>query len=161
MAEREQDREDLLAEAKALTQRISLLVPGDDEATVVGFRRDDSASFYFGTSRAYQFTSAGQLRRAFVGGLLFKAEGGKVVALRRERKTSVVELVSRELDVDAERDFLEEMRSRLDKLKDALASGNPAVIGQVPKDADVMGRARDWLERFAAAVTIARSPRAC
>lgn len=161
MAKQEQDREDLLAEAKALSQRIGLQLSDDEEPLVVGFRRDGSASFYFGAGRAYQFTSAGQLRRAFVDDFLFKAEGGKLVAMRRERKTNVVELVSRELDAEAQHGFLQEMLAHLDKLKHAVASGRFSVTGQVPAEADVMGRVRDWLERFADGITVARSPRAC
>jgi hypothetical protein len=160
MAEREQHREDLLAEATALAQRISLQLPGDREATIIGFRRDESASFYFGAVRAYHFTSTGELRRAFVGERLYKAQRGNLVAMRRRRKANVVELVSRALGTDEERRFVDETRSHLDRLKQALASGSLAVVGQVPKQADVLGRVRDWLARFGGSVTIAQSPRA-
>jgi hypothetical protein len=160
MAKQEQHREDFLAAAKALAQRVSLQLPGDDEPVIVGFRRDASASFYFDAARAYQFTSTGQLRRAFVGELLFKAERGKIVAMRRERKTNVVELVTRPLDVEAQRDFLDELRDHLDKLNRALASGRFALIGQVPADVDVVGRVRAWLEQRWGRIAIAQSPRA-
>jgi hypothetical protein len=160
MAKREHDREDLLAEAKALSQRVSLQMPGEDEPTVVGFRRDASASFYFGAGRAYQFNSAGQLRRAFVGELLFKAEDGRIVSMRRQRRTDVVELVSRPLDVESERTFVEEMHAHLDRLERALTDGHFTVLGQVPAEVDVTRRVRDWLERFARQIAVAESPRA-
>jgi hypothetical protein len=161
MARQEQDREDLLAEATALTQRASLRIPGESEPTTVGFRRDASASFYFGASRAYQFTSAGQLRRAFVGELLYKAQRGKLVVMRRERKAGVVELVSHDLDGDAERSFLEETRSHLDKLRSVLNESHFELLGQVPADVDVVARVRAWLETFGGRIAIAQTPRAC
>jgi hypothetical protein len=160
MAKHERDREDLLAEATALGQRISLQIPGEREPAIVGFRRDGSASFYFDPSRAYHFTSAGQLRRAFVGELLFKAQRGHVVAMRRERKANVVALVSTRLDAVAQGRFLDEMQAHLDKLRGAIVGGCATIVGQVPHDADVAGRVRDWLQRFAGSITVAQTPRA-
>ena len=83
MARDEHDREDLLAEARALVERVSLQIAGLEQPVFIGFRRDDSASFYLGADRVYQFTSEGQLRRAFVGESPFKAEDGRSVELLR------------------------------------------------------------------------------
>src|SRR5688572_26999220 len=69
MSRRESDREDLLREATALVERVELLVPGEGEPVVAGFRRDGSLSVFFGPEAVYQFNSAGELRRAFAGGL--------------------------------------------------------------------------------------------
>jgi hypothetical protein len=41
-----------------------------------------------------------------------------------------------------------------------LTAGRVSLVGQVPETSDVVGRVRDWLVRFAAKITIARSPRA-
>jgi len=160
MARQEHDREDLLAEAKALVERVSLRIAGHDDEIVVGFRRDSSASFYFGGQRVYQFTSQGQLRRAFVDGLLFKAERGQLVSLRRQRTERAVELARHVLDEPRARLFLGEMRRHVELLRDALANNSFSALGQVPAGADVVGRVRRWLDEFAAAARIARSPRA-
>ncbi len=160
MARQESDREDLLAEAKALVERAGLRIAGRDDDVVVGFRRDSSASFYFGADRVYHFNSQAQLRRAFVDGLLFKADKGQLVSLRRERHERVVELVRRVLDPAATQSFLADVRRHLEALGDALAAGSFNVVGQIPEQADIVGRVRRWLHALAAGLEIARSPRA-
>ena len=87
MARRESDREDLLREATALVERAELTIEGFDEPIVVGFRRDGSASFFFGADPVYQFNTAFELRRAFVVGLLYKAEECFGVWRHRLRRT--------------------------------------------------------------------------
>lgn len=160
MARHEHDREDLLTEAKALVERMSLRIAGRDDV-LVGFRRDSSASFYFGADRVYQFTSHGQLRRAFVGELLFKAERGQLVSLRRERTELAVQLVRDILSEAAAQSFLDAMRQHLEALRHALTTGRLSVVGKVPEDADVLGRVRAWLDAHTDRMEIARSPRAC
>ena len=159
MARREQDREDLLAQAKALVERVSLRIEGEREETVVGFRRDGSASMFFGATRVYQFTSQGQLRRAYVDDLLYKAEGGRLVALRRQRTDQAVELVRHDLEEDATQDFMEAMRRHLDRLRRALTADRFSLVGQVPETSNVVGRVREWLEEFGGEISIASSPR--
>jgi hypothetical protein len=160
MARREQDREDLLAEATALRERVSLLAPGDAEPTVVGFRRDGGASFYFGAARVYQFTAAGALRRAFVGELLYKASEGRLHSLRRQRTDAAVHLVSHALDEAEATALLADMHNSLAALKKALATGRARTLGQVPPEVDVAARVLTWLTHHAGPIPIARSPRA-
>jgi len=158
MARDEQDREDLLAEATALVERASLRLPGHVAETVVGFRRDGSLAIYLSPDQVYQFHSTGQLRRAFVGELLYKAQGGELVSLRRERTQDAVHLVSRPL-ADAERSkFLVEMQSAIDRLRQSLNSENYQLLGQVPASAPVLARVYDWLDTHAERITIARNP---
>ena len=159
MARQEQNREDLLAEAKALVERVSLRIDGTDEETVVGFRRDGSASLFFGATRVYQFTSQGQLRRAYVDDLLYKAESGRLVALRRQRTDQAVELVRHDLRDDEAEAFINEMRRHLDKLQRALTADRFSLVGQVPETSNVVDRVRAWLEEFGGEISIARSPR--
>ncbi len=159
MARDEQDREDLLAEATALVERASLRLPEQAEEIVVGFRRDGSLALYLAADRVYQFTSSGQLRRAFVGGLLFKAQHGKLISLRRERSEEAVRLISRPLD-DAELGtFLAEMHAAIDVLRQALVLQTYELLGQVPISARVLSRVCEWLETHADRIPIARSPR--
>ena len=93
MARDESSREDLLREATALVERIELRITAPisaahdrDDHVVVGFRANGAASFFFGDDPVYQFNSAGQLRRAYCGGLLFKATHGRLVSLQRVRQ---------------------------------------------------------------------------
>src|SRR5262245_23531542 len=106
MARQESAREDILREATALVERVELQVPNAPEHVVVGFRRNGAASVFFGADPVYQFNEAGELRRAYVGGELYKAERGGLVALCRERGEREVALVRRELANDEMRAVL-------------------------------------------------------
>jgi hypothetical protein len=158
MSRRESDREDLLREATALVERAELAVTGLDEPVVAGFRRDGSASFFFGGDPVYQFNTAGELRRAFVGGLLLKAERGRLIALRRERSAGEVALVRSELSDEELASLQGGLRKRLDSLHAGLAGGSFAARGQVPAGAAVPARIIRWLEALPAEIRIARVP---
>lgn len=159
MAREEHDREDLLAEATALTERVELRVDGFAAPVVIGFRSQGAASFYFGADPAFHFNSGGRLRRAFVRNLLYKAERGRLVSLDRRRMASQVQLVRHELD-DAESErFLDEARQRLIALREKLNRGEFQRVGQHPQARDVVGRAEEWLARHAQRVQTADSAR--
>ena len=158
MSRRESDREDVLREATALVERAELSVAGFDDPVIVGFRRDGSASFFFGADPVYQFNTAGELRRAFVGGLLLKAERGRLIALRRERSAAEVALVRSELSAEESASLIGALRKRLASLQAALAGGSFATTGQVPADADVPARIARWLAALPAEIRIARVP---
>src|SRR5262245_36492541 len=145
MAQRESDREDLLREATALVERTEIRIQGQAEPIVVGFRRDDSASFFFGADPVYQFNSAGEFRRGYVGGLLYKAERGRLVCLERQRSETEVALLRHELPPDQADLLLTTARCHLIQLYDALTGGAFTLIGEVPPNADVARRALQWL----------------
>jgi hypothetical protein len=146
MARHESQREDLLREATALVERVELRLPDQPEAIVAGFRRDGSASFFFGVSPVYQFNSRRELRRGFLSGLLYKAERGRLVEMRRERTAGAVELHSRPLTADENAEFLLTAKNELIHLRETLAARQGKVIGQVPADRDVAGRVLAWLQ---------------
>jgi hypothetical protein len=159
MTRHEQDREDLMREATALVERVELRLPREDETVVVGFRRDGSLSVYFGADPVYQFNAAGELRRAYVGGLLYKAERGRLVELTRVREPARVVLLRRELDDERQRMFLTAMSARLAACAEALRTGPYAVAAHEPGGRDILPRVRAWLEERSEAV-VARTPRA-
>ena len=159
MARQESDREDLLREATALVERAELQIPGESEPVTAGFRRDGSLSVFFGGDPVYQFNAAGELRRAFADGLLYKAERGRLVALRRERSEREVALVRRELSDDETATFLIASRKRLNHILAALQTHNFRLMGQVPTDGDVPARVSEWLAALPAELSVARSPR--
>ena len=158
MARSESDGEDLMREATALVERAELRLAGAAEPIVIGFRRDGAASFFFGAEPVYQFNSAGELRRAFVGGLLYKAVKGRLVAMRRERTEAETLLVSRELPESETAAFLAAASQRLSGLQEALVRGEYEVTDQAPAEADAIRRIRQWLKSRPAAISIARAP---
>jgi hypothetical protein len=138
MARQQSDREDLLREATALRQRAELALPGSDEPLTFGFRQDGALSLFFGADPVYQFNAAGQLRRIYAGGLLYKAELGRLVRLTRERTESEVALVRHELSDAETAVLLADLARRIDDLRQTLAVGSYQVLGQVPADADLV-----------------------
>jgi hypothetical protein len=158
MARSASDREDLLREATALVERVELFVAGWDEPVVVGFRRDGAASVYFGSAPVYQFNTAGELRRAFIDGLLYKAERGRLVALSRERNEREVALVRSELTAEQTVAILAALHSHLSRLREALLQQAFTVSGQVPAESGVVSRTREWLETLPGAFAIACAP---
>jgi hypothetical protein len=160
MARERQDREELLAEATALVERAELMVEGESQPVIAGFRRDGCLSLFFGPERVYQFNTRHALRRAYVAEKLYKAEKGRLVALDRRREAGAVYLVRHELDQAESERFLDDMIRRLNSLLHALAGQRFTVAGQVPVNAAVAERVRDWLAEHANNIRIAISPHA-
>ena len=158
MPRQESDRENLLREATALVDRAELRIPGEPEPVTVGFRRDGSLSIYFGADPVYQFNAAGQLRRAFVAGLLYKAEQGRLVSLRRERTAAEVALQRTELDSKLTAEFLQTMRKRLSQLQAALDGGDFQLLGEVSASGDTLSRVRARLAELPAHEPLAQTP---
>ncbi len=146
MARDAHDRENLLAEATALVERVSLRLDDSDEEILIGFRRDGGASFYLGADCVYQTNSAGQLRRAYVDERMVKAENGRLVLLTREHTADAVALVRHVFDDVEQNAFLEAAANHLIALRDALAGRSCRIVGQVPADVDVVDRVRRRLE---------------
>ncbi|MEE2705970.1 MAG: hypothetical protein VX988_02910 [Planctomycetota bacterium] len=159
MARNQHDREDLLGEATALVERVELTTAGRSESIVLGFRRDQSASFFFGGDPVYQFNSTGELRRAFRDNLLYKAEAGYLVSLKRHRSGNATHLLRRTLSEQEQSQFLTEMRRQLLGLLQAVQTEQVEIVGQVPDGADVIGRVARILPDVAHA-TVAENPHA-
>lgn len=156
----EVDREDLLAEATALVERIELTIEGRAEPVVVGFRREGGVSVYFGADPAYHFNAAGELRRAFCDGLLYKADGGRLASLNRQRTEEQVMLVRRDLDDEQQYRFVGRVARELLCLRDAIEAGRFAVRGEVSASGDVLASVRQWLADFTVPPRVARRPNA-
>ncbi|HEY4307811.1 MAG TPA: hypothetical protein VGN12_00040 [Pirellulales bacterium] len=159
MAKYEQSREDLLAEATALVERVELALPAESANVVIGFRKTGAASLYFGEDPAYHFNSAGQLRRAYLDGQLLKAEREQLITMARQRDAAEVQLRSRALTAAESSDVLGALLRRVKALERNLADGHFQIVGQVPSDVDIIGRARRFLADLAAGISIAASPR--
>ena len=158
MAHNESDREDLLREATALIERAELKTPDHADPIVIGFRRDGSASFYFGADPVYQCNSAGELRRAYIDGLLYKAERGQLVTLTRERSETETALIRHELTNDQTTALLITLGANLAQLRSAIEGGTYELIGEVPPERNVIAHIKDWLTTFSSPPGIANRP---
>jgi hypothetical protein len=154
------DREDLLAEATALVERVELELPDAAEPVFAGFRPSGAASIYFGPDPVYHFNSRNELRRAYVAGLLYKAVASRLASLERRPSAGAVLLVRRDLDLQEQCQFLDAAMEQIDRLREALRQGACRVVGQHPADADVPGRVRRWLGELQAPLRVASSPHA-
>ena len=80
MARRECDREDLFAEVTALSPRVEFRIGG--ESVVAGVKRSGNLLIYFRPDFMVGFDVENAVRRAFVDGLLYRAERGRRAAPR-------------------------------------------------------------------------------
>jgi hypothetical protein len=159
MAREEHEREDLLAEARALVERIEIEL-ADGRHLVIGFRRDGCASLFLNGDPAYHFNTHHELRRAFVEGRLLKAQRRALIALTRHRTADEVQLVRHDLSAEETNRFLADMTARVRDVRAALVASHYKIIGQVPDDVDVLARARAWLEQLPEPISIAARPNA-
>lgn len=138
MARQAEDREDLFAEASALTRRIELGLPHEQEVVVAGCRSTGAWSIYFGGDPCYHFDPEGRLRRAFVDGLLYRTQGDTLARLTRVHTGDSVELRRSDLD-DHDRDaFLQSMNLRLHQLRQAIENSAFTIHRQHPERDDIL-----------------------
>jgi hypothetical protein len=154
-------REDLLCDARGLVPRV--LIRAEFEGVPVevlfGFR-GDALSIYFGDDPAFHFNSRGDLRRAFVGDRIIKAERGQLVSLTPKRSSDQTALMAMVMSSAAVSALLNDLRQRLSTLAGLLATNEATVLGCQPEDADPLPRIRSWLAAHSQPA-IARSPRVC
>lgn len=160
MARHEAEREDLLAEARALVDRAEYQVSGLAHPLVGGFRANGALSLFFGEDPALHWNSQGELRRAYSGGLLYKAEQGRLVALRRERTDQETALVRHKLTDEEQRQFLATQKTRLLELRTQFDAGNVQPLREERTTAgELAERIRAMLHLVADQLPIARDAR--
>jgi hypothetical protein len=147
MARHEGEREDILGEATALRPRAEFRVPGFDQSVVAGFRDAGGCSVFFGQDPCYHFDPKGRLRRAFVGGRLYRTQRVTLAELTRVRTPAATELRRRDLDPSELAQFLGRTRGELTDLLTALQTGSVEVLRQIPADADRTRELIEWLSR--------------
>ncbi len=159
MAREEHDREDLMAEARSLAARAEVAVPSQTTPIVLGHRANGGWSFYFSPDDVYHFNSQGQLRRAYLQGLLVKAENGHLVSLERRRAKQEVQLLRRELPPAEQAALLANLASWFDSLREAVSQSKLAVLRSEPPGAHLVPQLAAWLAQRSE-LTIANSPHA-
>lgn len=158
MARQESDREDLFAEAVALTRRIEcrLATTTGELLVMAGFRPTGMFSIYLGPDTVYQFDVDGRLRRAYRTGFLFRTQGTTLARLRRERTATETELLRTDLTDEELHEFQRTMVQELDAIAGQLAAvgaenlrqfppGDATVQRDVIHQLTVVGRQTPWL----------------
>lgn len=155
MARNEKHREDLIAEATALVDRIELQMPetSEKESQIIfaGFRSNGFLSIYFGQDLHYQFDLDGRLRRAFVDPDLYRASYGKLSRLERRRSDDQTVLVRTDLDDQQSLEFINSCHQRLHALRTQLTSDDANVLKSVvakkqTTTADLLNRLAECLQ---------------
>jgi len=158
MARHEADREDLIREAVALSERLELRCGPTAEIVTIGFRRTGGCSIFVEQDPVYQFDVQGRLRRAFVQGLLYRSQHSTLAQLRRQRTPHATQLLRHDLGPEELQEFRRTMHATLQTLLLALQTGSVTVLRAVPEDAtdailqrirqtlqQILGQSADWL----------------
>ena len=151
MARQESDREDLWAEAVALSSRLEFLIPGHSTPCLAGFRDNGWVSFYFGQDVMLQFTADAGLRRAFREGFLFRSRGEQLSRLRRRRTEHQTELLRSELSPSELRDFQAWVFALLTDLASAIATGQIQVRREMNAGPPLLPRIQQSLQQILSA----------
>jgi hypothetical protein len=131
MARHEADREDLWAEAVAMTSRVELSVEGQSAPVLVGYRGNGWCSIYFGQDEMWQFTTDGELRRGFRHGDLFRSQGTTLARLQRRRSPEETTLLRHDLTPAELAEFQQETHDRMRQLQEAISSGRVVVRREI------------------------------
>ncbi|MFN9976174.1 MAG: hypothetical protein ACK58T_40380, partial [Phycisphaerae bacterium] len=93
----EADREDLIREAVALTERAELQAVSFSEIITVGYRTTGAFSVFVGQDPVYQFDPDYRLRRAYVNGFLFRSHETTLARMIRQRTEEQTLLIRSDL----------------------------------------------------------------
>ena len=144
----ESDREDLLAEAVNLRERIELQVPDSEDAVTIGCNDLGHWSFYFGAEPMYRFDADGRLRRAVANGKLYRTQGATLAELTRVRLEQETQLQRRDLSPSEVETFLAEVRSHLQQLHQEYTAGRCETLRQAGENSDFTARLAAMLNRL-------------
>lgn len=133
MARHESDREDLIREAVALTTRAEILFDGYEEPVTIGFRSNNAMSIFVGQDPVYQFDPQGALRRAYVGGFLFRSQHEALARMHRVRTETETILSRIDLTSEELQKFQTAMRSCVQSLLSAVQEERFQVLRSVPE----------------------------
>ncbi|QEG42694.1 hypothetical protein [Roseimaritima ulvae] len=147
MARSPHRREDLLAEATAMTERGELSWEGDPELCVIGFRPTGAASIYFGEQPVLHFDPQGRLRRMFHEDQQILAIDGHLQWRKRAGEGARMEGVLEPLPESMEAALLRAVSERVAKLLAAIESG-AVRWGRATVPAEQLSRSvAEWADR--------------
>lgn len=144
----EADREDMLAEAVNLPERIEVELSGIDSPVTIGRNRLGFWSFYFGPEPVYRFDAEMQLRRAVHSGKLYRTQGTTLAELTRVRLEHETQLQRRDLSGPEAEELLSKFRADLVTVQ----SGLPTVriVREVGISPEFLSDLREFLTRLTA-----------
>lgn len=123
-----------MREAVAFDQRIEFSLVDEPEAVTVGLRDNGLISIYFGSDPVFHFDDNDRLRRAFLGGDLYRTQGKTLARLTRRRSAAATELLRYDLTGDELLEFLGAMNARLKRFRDAVAQRKATVVRRICDD---------------------------
>ena len=137
----EHGQEDVMKEAVSLIKRIECRYASRIEPVVLGFNQQGWLFVYFSSDPMYRFDKQGQLRRAFVDGILFRTTGKTLAMMERHSSRNQTEprqqsdsyLLRRDLAPDELEAFRRRLRSELEDLCVGLDQGE--IVRQYPVEA--------------------------
>jgi hypothetical protein len=127
MARQEADRDDLWGDLVAMTSKVELCVEGYPAPLLIGYRDNGWCSIYFGQDVMLQFTTDGELRRAYRQGELFRTHGTSLARLRRHRTPEQTTLLRRDLTPAELADFRQEVHGLIQQLLTEITSGRAVI----------------------------------
>ncbi|QDS97908.1 hypothetical protein [Adhaeretor mobilis] len=148
MARETHKREDLLRDAVALVPRVKLGLSNSPEVPIFAGFRGEALSLYFDEDPAFHFNREKQLRRAYSGGQLYDVAAGKLRKVERRNVAGAMKLSRTELSAGEQVRFLEELSERLASLREAIASNQFKLLGEVPKGSDGLSKLTGWFAEF-------------
>lgn len=162
MARESHDRENLLRDATAYRTRIQIQPDSSHlyREVFIGFHSNGALSVYLDQDPVYHFNRSHELRRAFVDGVLVKAENGQLVGMHRQREERESLLVRHPFTDDEASEFCSAAVARLNEVQAMLVGKNFTIEGIVSDDSDdsVLQRSIDFLSQLQQ-LAIAKSPR--
>lgn len=138
MARIEADREDLFCELTTYVPRWEVLLRSTGEVIVVALRLADRWSIYRASGDYFQFTSTGQLRRAFAGDQTLLSTGTTLSTMHKQRSSTQTTLVRRDFTSEECEHFVSSMRTYLAGLSESLQSGEFDILRCEPAGADIV-----------------------
>lgn len=130
----ESGNEDIMREAVSLLKRIELKCPSFRDLIVLGLNAQGWLFVYLGSDPMYRFDELGRLRRALVGGYLYRTSGSTLARLERSSKTDTTHsesvLLRHELTANELQAFQARVSHELTLVRDELPTA--AVTRQQP-----------------------------
>ena len=142
MALNESHREDLIREATTLTERIEFSAGQGVDPVFAGFRRNGFLSIYLPTDVMFQFSGQQRLRRAFVDGFLYRAQGTTLARLQRERTGNSSSLIRNDLSPTELDEFRNSAQRQLTSVYELLVDPGTKLLRSVPESAGTQIRQR-------------------
>lgn len=132
MAIEEQNRENLLRDATAFTQRV--LWQGAQTEVFVGIRSDGRWSLYVNQDVVLQFSGENQLRRIFIAPRKYASIAGELYEIVRVSRGGKVQLQQVYLDLAMREKLLRQCHDELRAVLDLVSGPKIALIGTWPEN---------------------------